>query len=207
MTGRCWFNFLVLYWQCEPGTNAFFCILSYILTLRYVTSGLKSNQTRTTASWSLETRRSKLHLSMLHLTHSACPLDSEISGCSKHCDKHASPKIQLLYCLYNQCGLVFLALCLMLQLLWSFEKEKKYNVWATRNHCSFTSSSSQFNSLDLGANKVNKVNVLCTDVHWAGTQQCIKAVFPNRVPGGTLTLHILDVSFSWALYIWSWSLY
>lgn len=124
MTGRCWFNFLVLYWQCEPGTNAFFCILSYILTLRYVTSGLKSNQTRTTASWSLETRRSKLHLSMLHLTHSACPLDSEISGCSKHCDKHASPKIQLLYCLYNQCGLVFLALCLMLQLLWSFEKEK-----------------------------------------------------------------------------------
>ncbi len=33
------------------------------------------------------------------------------------------------------------------------------------------------------------------------------SVFPNPVPGGTPTMHILDVSLIWPIYFWSWSLY
>jgi len=38
--------------------------------------------------------------------------------------------------------------------------------------------------------------------HGGAIIQC----FPNPVPGGTPTVHILDVSLIWPLYFWSWSL-
>lgn len=73
---------------CEEPV-CFYCLWSSILTLGYVTSGLKCNQTGKTAGWSLETRRPELNLSMLYLTRSPRPLDSELSGWSKNCDKQS----------------------------------------------------------------------------------------------------------------------
>ncbi len=38
-------------------------------------------------------------------------------------------------------------------------------------------------------------------------QRFVKSVFPNPVPGGTPTVHILDVSLILVIYVRSWSLY
>lgn len=135
--------FLVLCWLCEWGSRVFYSLQSCHAITRFFIHHAW-NPTRPEWSQADHQKPDALsYLSTLYLTRSARLLDSETSGCRKDANKHAPPQVQLQCCLHNRCCLDILAVCLTFRLLSrSFEKEKQGIVWVTKNHCSFTSSSS-----------------------------------------------------------------